>query len=218
METVIPPGVAAEELLRGAHRQSYRFPPGFRGFTAALRLEAGAERSDGTVTVELADGEMSARVEGVDDAWAAEQIRSLVAHRLGRRYEDGDGQHEKRLVEDGDALGALVELDDSMESTYRVDRGAIALVTRRPGAHRFSIAVQSRMPAPDGTAVPTTFAVFYWAADGRLEATEAYVDAYAAEGVFLLPAERLVVRADDSGILTRRISLSGHLLRTEGSS
>jgi hypothetical protein len=61
MKTAIPPGVAAEELLRGAHRQSYRYPPGFQGFTAALRLEAGAERSDGTVTVELEDGKVAAR-------------------------------------------------------------------------------------------------------------------------------------------------------------
>jgi hypothetical protein len=216
MKTVSPPGVAAEELLRGAHRQSYRYPPGFRGFTAALRLEAGSGQSEGSVEVELEDGKVVARVEGADDAWAADQIRSLVAHRLGRRYEDGDGLHEKRLVEDGDALGALVELDDSMESSYRVDRGAIALVTRRPGGHRFSIAVQSRMQAPGGTVVPTAFAVFYWAADDRLEASEAYVDAYVAEGAFLLPAERLVVRADDGGILSRRISLSGHVLRTDG--
>jgi hypothetical protein len=215
MRIATPPGEAAESLLRRAHEQSYRYPAEFRGFTAGLRVESAGEPVEGTVCVELADGAVVARLEGVDDAWAAEQVRSIVAHRVGRRYEDGDGVHEKRLVDDGDTLGALVELEDSMGSSYRVDRGKIALVTRRPGGAPFSIAVQSRAAAPDGTAVPVTFTVFYWGTDGALEAAEAYTDVYVRDGAFLLPAERLVVRGDGDGTRSRRIVLSGHVLQTE---
>jgi hypothetical protein len=105
-----------------------------------------------------------------------------------------------------------------MSSSYRVDDGAISLVTRTPGDHRFSIAVQSRADAPDGTLLPRAFTVFTWGEDGRLDAAEAYTDEYVETDGLALPASRLVVRADADGLLARRLVLRGHVVRAQARS
>jgi hypothetical protein len=203
----------ADELLGGAARSTYRYPPEFAGFDARLRLQSDAGSVETPVSVRVEDGRVTVEGDGSPELeWATDQLRSVVSHRLARPYEEGDGAHGKRLREDGSPLGKLVELDDSMSSSYRVDDGRITLVTRRPEGRPFSIVVQGRTPAPDGSAVPTEFTVFFWDAGGRLEAAEAYTDEYVQAGSLLLPASRLVVRAGDEGILVRRLTLSEHAL------
>lgn len=203
----------ADELLGAAARSTYRYPAGFAGFDARLRLDTDAGSAETPVAVRVDDGRVTVEGERSSELeWATDQLRSVVSHRLARPYEEGDGVHGKRLREDGSPLGKLVELDDPMSSSYRVDDGRITLVTRRPEGRPFSIAVQGRTPAPDGSAVPTEFTVFFWDGEGRLEAAEAYSDEYVAAGSLLLPATRLVVRANDEGILVRRLSLSDHAL------
>ena len=198
----------ADALLREAHERGYRFPVTFHGFTARIDWETPAGSGDGTVEVRL--GEETPVETSELDEWANGQLRSLIAHRSPRPYEEGDGAIEKRVTDDDHALGSRIELDDAMESSYVISNGQIAAVTRNAHGSRFTIIVQGREPAGDGTSVPTTFCVAFWDGDGALKASEAYTDTYTELDGVLVPASRTVVRADGDGLSVRRLVLSEH--------
>lgn len=200
----------ADILLEGAQQAGYRYPATFSGFTAKLQSSVDVEAEPVRV-IAGADGVTVATPDGID-GWAPEQVRSMVGHRLGRPYDEGDGRHTKRVVEDDHILGSLVQLDDGMSSSYRVVDGQIALVTRQPGPKRFSIAVQSRVETADGSYLPAEFAVFYWDVDGSLEASEAYSDTYIEVESLWLPERRRVIRADGNGVSARLLTLTHHVL------
>ena len=198
----------ADALLREAHEQGYRFPVGFDGFTARIGWETPAGSGEGTALVRPG---IEAPVETSEiDEWADRQLRSLIAHRTPRPYEEGDGAIAKRVTDDGHALGSRIELDDEMRSSYLVGNGQIAAVTRTAHGSQFTIVVQGRMPVSDGTSVPTTFCVAYWDGAGALSASEAYTDAYTELDGVLVPARRTVVRADGDGLSVRKLALSEH--------
>jgi hypothetical protein len=201
----------ADELLEGAFRASYRYPADFVGFAAVVQAPGGRSEAE-RVSVEVsAEGVTVEGSSGLDE-WASEQIRSMVAHRLGRPYAEGDGRHPKRVVDDAHPLGVLVELDDGMASSYRVADEQITVVTRQPGPRRFSIAVQERSQARGGVFLPKEFAVFTWAPDGALEVSEAYSDEYVEVDSLLLPSSRRVIRADRDGVTARQLTLADHLV------
>ena len=166
----------ADALLREAHERGYRFPTGFDGFTARAGWETPDGSGEGTVAVRPGE-ETPVETSELDD-WAERQLRSLIAHRSPRPYDEGDGAIGKRVTDDAHALGSRIELDDEMQSSYLVGGGQIAAVTRTAHGSRFTIVVQGRTPAGDGTSVPTTFCVAFWDADGALAASEAYTDTY----------------------------------------
>ena len=139
----------ADALLREAHERGYRFPVTFHGFTAQIDWETPDGSGDGTVEVRLGE-ETPVETSELDD-WANGQLRSLIAHRSPRPYEEGDGAIAKRVTDDDHALGSRIELDDAMESSYVVSNGQIAAVTRNAHGSRFTIIVQGRTPAGDGT-------------------------------------------------------------------
>jgi hypothetical protein len=199
----------ADALLRDAHRRSYRFPDSLVGFRAAVRWSSEDGAGEGALVVRLGS-EPRVQLEA-DDApeWVTGDLQSIVSHRASRRYEDGDGARPKRVSDSG-PLGDRVELADEFDSSYVVGDGRIALVSRAHRGERFTIAVQQRAAADDGTEVPTAFAVAYWGEDGRLLRTEAYADRYAEFAGALVPAGRTVVTASADGIESRRIELSGH--------
>jgi hypothetical protein len=205
--TVAAAGHTADGLVAAAHRRGYRFPAGFAGFTADVVWQTDEETGTAALTARLGAGG-SVEVEGVE-GWVAQQLRSLLSHRAHRSYDAGDGAFAKELDGDG-PLGTRVRIADSMDSSYVVGDGGIALVTRAHGGTRFTIAVQHKSPAPDGRELPTAFTVAYWSGDGRLVASEAHSDAYVELDDVLVPASRTVVRADDSGLSTRRILLERH--------
>jgi len=198
----------ADALLREAHDRGYRFPATFDGFTARIGWETPDGSGEGTVQVQLGT-ETPVETSELDD-WANGQLRSLVAHRSPRPYDEGDGAVAKRVTDDTHALGSRIELDDEMESSYLVGNGQIAAVTRNAHGSRFTIIVQGRTPAGDGTSVPTTFCVAFWDGNGVLTASEAYTDAYTELDGVLVPASRTVVRADADGLSVRRLTLSEH--------
>lgn len=208
-------GLEADELLRAAQDGAYRLPPGFPGFTAALRLHDGRAVSDGTVTVPGDSAPELAIDAGDDDvAWVRHELGSMAMHRRHRTYDEGDGRHEKRVApDDGHALGRLVELEDAMRSTFRVRDRRLEQISRSHGGSRFTIVIQERASGPDGRSVSSAFSVFYWdEASGRLTRTDAYTDSHVVVDGVLLPAARQVATADDEGLHARRFELSGHAL------
>ena len=110
-------------------------------------------------------------------------------------------------------LGQVVELGDTMDSSYRVAGGEISTVSRTMGGQRFTIVIHDRRAFEDGRTLPTSFSVFFWdAVSGALTATEAYRDEVVdVEGVFL-PSLRRVVRGDRDGLSVRELALSDHTL------
>jgi hypothetical protein len=202
----------ADELVRGAHARAYRYPPGFEGFCAELawRTEQG---SGGTTVVARTGPEVELDGgSGDEPEWVVGELRSIVGHRQHSEYEHGDGSHDgKRLTSSTHMLGELVELGDSLDSSYRVAGGEISTVTRTMGNRRFTIVVHERSPMPDGRTLPTSFTVFFWDEEsGALTATEAYRDEVVeVDGVFL-PARRRVVRGDEDGLTVRELELSEH--------
>jgi Protein of unknown function (DUF3386) len=197
-----------DALLREAHEKGYRFPLSFEGFTATVQWETPGGSGEGTTRVAL-HGDPRVEAQGLDE-WAAGQLRSVIGHRSARSYEDGDGATPKRIVDDAHALGQKVALEDDLDSSYIVGGGQIAAVTRTAHGTRFTIIVQGRTPAGDGTSVPTEFCVAFWDTDGALKASEAYTDTYVDLDGVLVPASRMVVRADADGLSVRKVVLTEH--------
>jgi hypothetical protein len=200
----------ADDVLREAHDRGYHFPAGFGGFSADVAWTTPDGSGSGSIEARLGD-EPAVATSNLDD-WADRQLRSMVAHRSARSYEDGDGATPKSVTEE--AHGSRVALEDDLDSSYLVAGGQIETVTRTAHGTRFTIVVQGRTPANDGTSVPTTFTVCYWDTDGGLTAAEAYTDTYTDLDGVLVPASRTVVRADDTGLSTRRVTLAGHAALT----
>lgn len=208
--TAIGTASEADTLVSEAHRRAYRFPPEFSGFTARLRWESDAGEGEGSVLVQLG-GRPSVELSDVEPEWVARDLRSIVAHRAPRSYEQGDGAFEKRLLETG-PLGVRVEISDSMDSYYVVGGGQIALITRTHEGERFTIAIQQRTAAGDGSEVPTAFSVSYWDEGGGLLRSEAYADSYVELAGVFVPASRTVVQASGEGITVRKLALFEHEL------
>ena len=202
----------ADELVRTAHARVYRYPDTFQGFRAALAWRTDQAYGEGTVVARKGPEVDVADAAGAELDWVTKELRSIVGHRQFNEYEAGDGQHEKSLGS-AHVLGEVVELGDSMDSSYRVASGEISTVTRTMGGQRFTIVIQDRHAFADGRTLPVNFGVFFWDADtGALNATELYRDEVVEVGGIQLPALRRVVRADGSGLAVRELALSGHEL------
>ena len=206
----------ADALVRGAHARAYRYPESFEGFRATLAWSTDTASGSGTVVAQCApeiEVSLEAGAREADASWIERELRSIVGHRRFTVYDAADGAHEKSLSGGSRVLGELVELGDSLDSSYRVAGGEISTVTRTMAGKRFTIVVHEREAVADGRTVPVSFTVFFWDAEsGAITATEAYRDEVAeVDGVFL-PAVRRVVRGDDTGLSVRELALSDHAL------
>jgi hypothetical protein len=203
----------ADALLRAAHETAHRWPPGFRGFRAGLRYTTAELAASGSVAVRRGpDIQLEIDLPEAERRSLSHELSSLAGHRWGREYAEGDGRLEKRVgPDDGHPLGRLVELEDKLDSAYRVGAGQLTTITRTHGGTRFTIVIQARTTAPDGGVISTAFTVAHWS-DGRLVRSDAYTDEFVAVGGLLLPRVRQVVTAGDDGLSVRRLELDGHEL------
>ena len=204
------PEVEAERLLRQAHERVHRYPPGFPGFRASLRL-LGADGSVSAGRVTLVPGapaELEVEAAAGDRRWCADELTSMIAHRRHLPYAEADGRHPKRLVP---GTAAEIAVGDGLDSRYTLEDGRIARITRTVDGARFSILVLDREEAPGQGEVSRRFAVAHWDAEsGRLVRAEAYEDGYVSGAGVLLPASRRVATATDDGLVVRELRLAGH--------
>ena len=203
----------ADALVRTAHGRVYRYPDTFDGFEARLTWHTDRASGEGAIAARRGPEVEVSADSGEELGWVERELRSIVGHRQFVEYEAGDGQHEKVLGSSAHMLGQVVELGDTMDSSYRVAGGEISTVTRTMGGQRFTIVIHDRRAFEDGRTLPTSFSVFFWdAVSGALTATEAYRDEVVdVEGVFL-PSLRRVVRGDGDGLSVRELALSDHTL------
>ena len=212
MATAMENETRADALVRTAHARVYRYPDTFEGFEARLSWRTDQASGAGTVVARKGPEVVVVDHAGTELDWVTKELRSIVGHRQFNEYEAGDGKHDKALGS-AHVLGEVVELGDSMESSYRVASGEISTVTRTMGGQRFTIVIHDRRSFEDGCTLPTSFSVFYWdAGSGALTATEVYRDEVAEVDGIQLPALRRVVRADGNGLAVRELALSGHEL------
>jgi Protein of unknown function (DUF3386) len=210
--------VEADLLIREAHEAGYRFPPGFSGFAAGLRYRAAGIEAGGEVVIRAGTRpELRIDLPSGEERWLAHELSSMAGHRFHRAYEDTDGPTSKVAEpDDGNPLGRLVRLDDSMRSTYRVGAGLINEISREHAGSRFTIVIQQRAEAPDGRVVSAAFTVCHWEGDGALRRADAYTDSYVERAGVFLPAGRRVATANEEGLFVRELELVGHDLLASG--
>ncbi|HVQ91376.1 MAG TPA: DUF3386 family protein [Mycobacteriales bacterium] len=202
--------VDADELLRAAQVNGYRFPAGFTGFRAGLVLPDG---SSGQVTARSPrEIEVTAAAGAAEVGWVRGEIASIVGHRWPATYEDGDGRWEKRVEDDGHPLGPLIVLTgDPYHSSYRVQDGHISVIDRTMARARFLIVIDSRVTLPDGRALPAHFHVAFWSVpEGRLERVETFQHRYTEVAGVQLPALVRVDTVDDAGLTVRQFTVTDH--------
>lgn len=204
-------GDGARGLLRGAYEAVYRYPVGFGGFSAGVHYAWDQESWGGSVRVESPS---SIRYEGgISDCdehfrW---ELASMVGHHWHLPYEEAEGGMPLSLERRENPLGRVVNVEDGLDSKYRIQGGQVCQIERRFKDLRFSINIQQRDFTEDGRTLPTHFTVVYWSVDGgRLVRTDIYRDGYKkVEGVYL-PLSRRIITADDSGSTTRQILFRDH--------
>lgn len=203
----------ADALVREAHLNVHRYPAGFPGYRARLRLS-----DDASVTVGRARMEPGAppRIDlsGPPEprAWVARELGSMADHRWHREPGEGDGRIEKDMPAGSHGpLGAVVHLDDAMLSTCWIENGHITRISRTIPVGRLTIVIQDNAPAPDGTAVATHFTVTIQdEVTGGPISVAVYRDAYLERWGVLVPARRRVVSLTPAGSSTRDLVIDHH--------
>jgi hypothetical protein len=194
---------AAYELLKAASGTRQVMPDSFPGFTSKLAFSSGGKSYAGTVRFERGAA-IVVDVPGVsaeDKEWLEDQVPSIIGHRRGGDFAQGDGRNPLHFgkVETENSFGKLIELGDRMNSSYRVRDNKITEVTREAGGTRFTISVVDTMDADPGKYLSTHFIVSYRdKATGALKQVEAFNDEYAKVGAVWLPASRNVTTFDEA--------------------
>ena len=171
------PPTTADALLREAHEQGYRFPARVRRLHRPDRLgdTDRLRRGHGRGPPRRRNAGRDERDRRLGGAPAALARRAPLAATLRRR--------RRRDREARDRRGARARQPDRARRRDALLLPRRQRPDRRGHAHahgsQFTIVVQGRTPAGDGTSVPTTFCVAYWDGDGALSASEAYTDTYA---------------------------------------
>lgn len=214
LDSALAGDAEAHRLMRTAHDRSYRYPPDFGGFEAELRYQGPEGDASGTVRITGARSvELTLVAPDAVRGWLRRELGSMIGHRWHLPYEEADGGNQLALSPDDDGpTGTMIDVQqDKYDSSYRLLGSEISQVNRAMGKIRFSIQIQERDHATDGRTLPAHFTVFYWDTEhDRLSRSDVYRDVYETIDGLPLPVARQIISADDDGITTRRMDLSGH--------
>lgn len=200
----------AMELMRSVYEKREGWGPDFPGFRANATVVFNGKESHGKVRVAR---DYNVSLELGDKAaadWAMEALGSVVLHRKAVRFEEADGKYPLTLGElDSHPSGRLVQLNDGMNSTYRVRDGQILQVNRSAGPKmRFSIDIVENIKTESGKYLPRVFTVSYFRTPGgELERTDTYWDGYKKVGKYYLPEFRREVTAEDGKTQAMQLKL-----------
>lgn len=195
----VPPkaDAAAYALLKAAHDSRQVLPPTLTGIDATIVYTDGAKSSTGTLHYHTT-GKSVLDFNGLpkdDKDWLEDQVFSIMGHRTNEDFAHGDGRYPLTFGAAPDnSFGKLIELNDRMQSSYRVRGHEITEVTRTGGDTRFTISVIQTMQADAGKYLPIHFMVAYRdKKTGALQQVEGFRDAYAKVGDAWLPRSRMVI-------------------------
>ena len=214
-EGTVPDDPKAREVLRKANGKTYRWPKGFKGFSADLVLEQAGKVSKGNIELKSArDLKISLDDESLQK-WAEGQIGMMAVHRSDRPFDEGDGRHSLTFgKDDHHPFGQLINLHgDGMNSHYRVKNDRITQINRSMERIRFTINVDDSLTTSDGRFLTTRYTVYYFSpADNRLVNVESYMDHHAIVDGLYLPGTRKMSTVEDQQVITRSLSFTNHKL------
>jgi hypothetical protein len=186
----------AYALLKAAHDARQVLPEDFPGLTAKVVFHDGEKTHEGTLRY-TREGGAELKIEGpakAESEWLTDQVQSILGHRRGGDFAKGDGRHPLTLGADKNAFGQLINLNDRMQSSYRVKDNKVTEVTRVAGGSRFTISVIQTMSTGAGKYLSTHFSVVYRdEKTGALQLVQAFRDKFSQIGTAFLPIERVVM-------------------------
>jgi hypothetical protein len=212
---------AAYALLKEAHDRRATMGNDFPGITAAVVFTDSDRTATGRLSYSPREG-LQLQVADLSEAsrqWLEGQLRSILAHRRGGDFSQGDGRYPITFGgDDHSPLGRLVQLNDGLQSSYRVRDQQIVEVNRKAGDERFTITVLETTPVEAGKYLPRHFSVTYFDAEtGAIRRVQQFTDRYARTGSAWYPTARRVITAEKGAFTTRLIELRDvRLLPTPG--
>lgn len=207
--------VSAAELLHEARGRAYRWPVGFRGFAAQLRMRTESRAVGGMIWF---TGARNLTLDLDDDAgereweWGIEQLRSLVVHRWPM-VDEGECLTFPTRYDDasvGTVSASVVLVEDPMRSTYRIQQGQIVAIARQLPSLRLRVLIREQVPAPDGRWLPRHSTVVLSDLRGTVREVDIVTDTWAADAGLVWPTRREVVAVGGCHAVVRSLELSGH--------
>ena len=153
----------AYKLLEEAHKNRQVMSDDFPGFTADVTFNNDGKDYKGTLRYKRGE-ESQVKFEGLEKDekdWVEDQLLSIIGHRRGGDFAKGDGRYPLTLGADKNSFGQLINLNDKMQSSYRVRDNQVSEVTRTAGDLRFTISVIQTAKADEGKYLPQHFIVSY---------------------------------------------------------
>lgn len=208
-----PTDPAARALLQAATERNYKWPAAVSGFAAHLRYSSTTATAQGTVHAP-SPRELVVKLEGIPDderEWITTELRSMIGHRLFRRFQDGDGRYGITFGDNAPhPYGQqLILHGDPNQSSYRVANGTLRETSRQAGPRRFTLSVQAVQELGAGRSVAAHYSVAHFDADGALLRCDVYHDKYDKYDDVWLPRRRIVLRAADGGLNVRELVFEG---------
>lgn len=190
----------AYALLKAAHDARQVMPADFPGFSATLYLSDNGQTHQGTL-VYRRQGKTEINVPNLNEEtrkWLEEKVLNLLGHRRGGDFASGDGRHPLSWGKEGENnFGKLIDLNDRMQSSYRVKDNKVTEVTRVGGGLRFTISVMETIEADPGKYLANHFTVAYRdEKSGDIKRFEGYRDQYAQFNKVWIPVARYIYDFD----------------------
>lgn len=204
----------ARDLLRRAFDKTSRWPDGFKGFEADLRINVNGTETSGKLTVKSSKDVTVSLPDEELQKWAEGQISMIAVHRGPRNFEESDGKYSLAyLGEESHPQGAKISLGDSMGSHYRVKDDRITQINRKMPHVAFTINVEDSALTQENKFLTTRYTVYYFSPkDGSLRNVESFSDTHARVGNADLPATRRIISYENGAMLTRTITFENHKL------
>ncbi len=202
----------ARELLRRAFEKTSRWPKGFGGFQAGLRINVNGEETVGAVTVKSSkEVEVTLPNEELQ-RWAQGQISMMATHRGPRTFDESDGKYVLSFAGgEHHPQGPRISLGDSMGSSYRIKDNRITQINRKMPHVAFTINVEDSALTQDHTYLTTRYTVYYYSPkDGSLANVESFSDSHARVGNADLPATRRIISYEKGEMVTRTLTFENH--------
>ncbi len=204
----------ARQLLQHAFENTARWPHGFGGFTADLRINVNGEETTGTVTVKSSKDVDVALPDEDLRKWAQGQFSSIATHRGPRSFDESDGQYRLAFAgEEQHPQGPRIKLGDAMGSSYRIKDDRITQINRKMPHVAFSINIEDSALTADKKYLTTRYTVYYYSPkDSSLTNVESFSDSHARVGHADLPSVRRIISYEKGEMVTRTITLENHRL------
>jgi hypothetical protein len=211
---------AARALVKEAHSRMYKWPAGFGGYRADVRLNEEGRVVNGTVRL-VPRKDTIVDLLGADPAleeWVRERLWTQGMHLAYSPFEEGDGKYVLSFDPDEDPAvshprGRRVFLTGGrLESWYRIKDQRYTQIGRiTPMTQRRVNTIERYDLAPDGQQYSSHYVMTYFTLDGRsVIGVESYVNEYIEVQGIWLPLRRRMAYGEQGNVNTRVVELSNH--------